>query len=552
MGRTGRTYPGKLPASAGSPPASGKLILRMQCSCVRQTELPHTSPLFADVLYDPDRAARFYWNRRHDFEAALAAAKELDFPAPKRAALVAALRAHNPESESLRRLAQPGTVAVVTGQQVGLFSGPAYTIHKALTAVKLAESLTASGVPAVPVFWLATQDHDFAEVNHAWVFDSEHRPLKLEMRRTAAAQPVGDVALVAPPVRELRAYLRGLPHGEDVADLVEESYRAGSTMGKAFGELLRALLPQFDILQVDPLLPAFRELAAPCLRAAVEAAPDLTARLLERNGELAAAGYHAQVHVESQTSLVFLLENGKRLALRRHDREYVLNGRRFTTEELMDRAASLSPNALLRPVVQDFLLPTAAYVGGPAEIAYLAQSEVLYRGLLGRMPAQFPRNGFTLLDEHSDKLMVRYGLGLTDFFHGEEALRQRISAKIVPPKLSGALREAGAAVDTAIEQLRGELAGFDPTLAVALDRSSRKIRYQLGKMERKIGREALRRDARAARDSASLYGLVCPERHLQERIYSILPFLAKHGLDLPARLYQAVNLDCPDHRLVVL
>src|SRR4029077_19720051 len=115
----------------------------MQCSCIRQTELPNISPLFADVLYHPDRVARFYWNRHHDFEAALAAAREIDFSAAKRAALVAALREHNPDSESLRRLAQPGTVAVVTGQQVGLFSGPAYSIHKALTAVKLAEALTA-------------------------------------------------------------------------------------------------------------------------------------------------------------------------------------------------------------------------------------------------------------------------------------------------------------------------------------------------------------------------------------------------------------------------
>jgi len=523
----------------------------MQCSCVRQTELPQTSPLFADVLYHPDRTARFYGNRGHDHAAALAASREIDFPAERRTALVAALRMNNPESDSLRKLAQPGTVAVVTGQQVGLFSGPAYSIHKALTAAKLAEALSASGVPAVPIFWLATQDHDFAEVNHAWVFDSEYRPKKLEMRRSVAAQPVGDVPLVAPPVEELRTILSGFPHGQDVVSLVEQSYRAGATMGAAFGELLRALLPQLDILQVNPLLPAFRELAAPCLRSAVEAAPELTVRLLERNRELAAAGYHAQVHVEPQTSLVFLLENGKRLALRRHEGEYVLNGRRFRTEELMERAASLSPNALLRPVVQDFLLPTAAYVGGPAEIAYLAQSEVIYRMLLGRMPAQFPRNGFTILDEHSHKLMSRYGLGLADFFHGEESLRERIAARIVPPKLGDTLRDAGTGVDSALEQLRGEIAGFDPTLAIALDRSGRKMRYQLGKLERKIGREAMRRNARAAQNAASLYALVCPERHLQERLYAILPFLAKHGLDLPARLYEAVNLDCPDHRLVV-
>src|SRR5207248_1203864 len=127
------------------------------------------------------------------------------------AALVAALRELNPPSTALERLAEPGTVVVVTGQQVGLFSGPAYTIYKALTAVKLAQELTASGTPAVPAFWLATEDHDFAEVNHAWVFDGEHRPAKVEMARAASAQPVGEVTLSAPPIRELRAALRGLP-----------------------------------------------------------------------------------------------------------------------------------------------------------------------------------------------------------------------------------------------------------------------------------------------------------------------------------------------------
>jgi len=298
-------------------------------------------------------------------EAYRSAAAEIRFSEAERAALVAALQVRNSPSKSLERLAQPGTVAVVTGQQVGLFSGPAYTVYKALHAAKLAQWLSANGIPAVPVFWLATEDHDFAEVNHVWVFDSGHHPHKLEMRRTASSQPVGDVTLVAPPVRELRTALQGLPFGEEVADAVEDAYRAGSTMGKSFGELVRHLLERHDILQVDPLLPAFRQLAAPALRRAVEAAPELNALVLERNRELAAAGYHAQVHVEEQTSFVFLLENDRRLTLRRHGGEYILNGRRFTAPELMGRAASLSPNALLRPVVQDSMIPTVAYIGGP-------------------------------------------------------------------------------------------------------------------------------------------------------------------------------------------
>jgi bacillithiol biosynthesis cysteine-adding enzyme BshC len=333
---------------------------------------------------------------------------------------------------------------------------------------------------------------------------------------------------------------------------VEETYRAGNTMGKAFSELLRRLLAQFDILYLDPMLPAFRSLAAPALASAVRAAGDLIGGVLARNRELAAAGYHAQVHVEDHTSFVFLLENGKRLALRRTGDEYVHNSRRFTSQELIDRAASLSPNAILRPVIQDSMLPTVSYIGGPAEIAYLAQSEALYRLLLGRMPVAVPRAGFTILDSRSAKLMERNRLSLGDFFHGEIWLKERIASRLVPAPLAGRMRESAAAVGSAVARMRADLVAFDPTLAQALDRSARKIDYQLAKMERKTGREVLRRDEHAARDAASLYGLIYPERHLQERLYSMLPFLAQHGLDLTSSIYQAIEQECSDHRLMVI
>ena len=524
----------------------------MHCTCVRQSDLPNTTRLFSDVLYHPDKTAPFYQFPIRDLEAYRASAAQVNLTPERRAALISALQVQNPESPALARLAQDGTVAVVTGQQVGLFSGPCYTIYKVLHAVKLASWLSDNGVPAVPVFWLATEDHDFAEVNHAWVFGADHQPQKLEMRRAAAEQPVGDVALAAPPVRELRAALHGLPFGEEVADMVEETYRAGNTMGKAFSELLRRILAQFDILYFDPMLPQLRELAAPALSAAVAAAPELTAAVLQRNGELAAAGYHAQVHVEDHTSFVFLLENGKRLGLRRAGDEYVHNSRRFTSAELIERGASLSPNALLRPVIQDSMLPTVCYIGGPAEVAYLAQSEAIYRMLLGRMPVAVPRAGFTVLDARSAKLMDRYRLPLTEFFHGETALQERIASRLVPPALARRIQESAATVTGAVERMRAELAAFDPTLANALDRSAKKVAYQMAKMERKTGREIMRRDEFAARDAASLGGLVFPERHLQERLYSILPFLAKHGLDLVDSVYGGIELECSDHRVMVL
>src|SRR5882724_9649628 len=163
----------------------------MHCTCVRQTELPNTSRLFADVLYHPDRTAAFYPYPVRDLDTFRAAAQQVRLSPERRAALIDALRVQNSGSPALLRLAEPGTVAVVTGQQVGLFSGPCYTIYKVLHAVKLASWLTENGVSAVPVFWLATEDHDFAEVNHVCVFDAEHRPTRLEMRRAASEQPVG-------------------------------------------------------------------------------------------------------------------------------------------------------------------------------------------------------------------------------------------------------------------------------------------------------------------------------------------------------------------------
>jgi len=525
----------------------------MECSCVRYTDVPHTTKLFSDLVYHPDRLSAFYPHLAAGPGVYEPAAQEVRFPTERRAVLVAALRQQIGDSPMLDALAREGTVAVVTGQQVGLFSGPAYTIYKALTAVKLAREMDARGIPAVPVFWLATEDHDFAEINHCWVFDSEHRPAKLELDRSpVSGQPVGQIVLKDPPITQFREALAGLPFRDEVVALVAETYQPGRTLGEAFGALLARLMGEYGLLHVDPMAPAMRELAAPAIRAALAEAPELTAAVLQRNHALEAAGYHAQVHVEDHTSLVFLLENGKRQTLRRYGREYVLNGRRFSTEELMDRAAELSPNALLRPVVQDTMLPTAAYIGGPAELAYLAQSAVIYDAILGRMPAALHRASFTLLDQRSRKLMTRYHLTLADCGHGDDAVRERIAAQLIPPALGETLARTRAAVDEAVSRLGADLANFDASLAVALSRSRKKMDYQLAKMERKIGRETMARDARVARDATYLSGLVFPHRHLQERLYSILPFVAKHGLTLIGDLYACLNLDCPDHQLAVV
>lgn len=529
------------------------LDLRMDTTCIRHSEIPHTSRLYSDLIYHFDRVSHFYRHRPLDLNESFRAAAGLRFPEDRRAALVAALRRSNGESRSLDLLELPGTVAVVTGQQVGLFSGPAYTIYKALTVARLSAWLNERGINAVPVFWLATEDHDFAEVDHCWVPDGGSRPVRLRLANGGPPQtPVGDIRLEGVPAADLRRLLGQEPFGEEVLQIVEEAYQPGQTMGGAFTTLLQRLLSGYGFLFVDPLDPAIRELAAPLLRDAVDAMPELMPALQKRNGQLEAQGYHAQVHIEAETSLFFLLDGGRRLTLKRQNGGYAARDRRFSPEELKERAAHLSPNALLRPVVQDYILPTAAYSGGPAELAYFAQSEVLYQRLLGRMPVVMPRSGFTLIDERAGKLMAKYHLTLEDALHGEHVLRERIARTLVPPSLQSTFAESSASVGRALDRLSATLREFDVTLAAALEKSRAKMLYQLSKVEGKASREAMRRDERAASDAACLSGLLFPERHLQERLYSILPFLARHGLDLVDRVYENVHLECPDHTVLTL
>ncbi|MGH9592047.1 MAG: bacillithiol biosynthesis protein BshC, partial [Bryobacteraceae bacterium] len=305
----------------------------MEPACLRHTDLPGTSKLFADFSYHYDRVANFYRHDPHDPASFAAAASEVQYPHDRRAAMARALESQNPGNSLLARFAQPGTLAVVTGQQVGLFSGPAYTIYKALTAARLASDLSARGIPAVPIFWLATEDHDFAEVDHAWVFDASRQPVCVRTPGESRPRPAGTVPVARPPIDELRRALAGFDYADEVVSAVEQSYAPGGTMGVGFRTLLTKLLGRIGVLTMDPLDAGVRAIGAPFMASALEAGPELEAALLARNAELMAAGYHAQVHVDAKTSLFFVLENGDRVALRQKD----------------SPAAALSPNALLRP-----------------------------------------------------------------------------------------------------------------------------------------------------------------------------------------------------------
>jgi bacillithiol biosynthesis cysteine-adding enzyme BshC len=519
----------------------------MNKSCLKYTAIPGTSRLFSDYLYHFDRVSRYYdWDPFSPASFASAAA-QIQFPAERRCALAQALREQNPEARNLALLEAQNGVAVVTGQQVGLFSGPAYTVFKAITAARLAQRLTTEGIPAVPIFWLATEDHDLAEVDHAWVFDSAVIPARLNAVVRSTGGPVGETVLEDVPIDQLARALDGFAYGAEVVDIVQQAYKPGAKLGGAFHELLQRLLQPLGIIFLDPLKPAFRQIVSPFLAEAVHRTPDILRVVQQRNDDLAQNGYHSQVFVDANTSPFFLLDRGQRVAFKWKAGQFTNKQIAYSPGDLQGRAADISPNALLRPVMQDFALPTVAYVGGPAEVAYLAQCQPLYRELLGRMPVIVPRNGFTLLDERSVKLLNQYSLDVAGVLCPEAELQSRLARCLVPADVKMGLARAHGNVAAEIAQVETVLEPFDPTLKAALVKSGAKIRYQLDKITKKVEREIFRRDQQAIRAAERLTNAIYPHQHLQERMYTILPFLAQHGPDLISRLSNATQLNCPDH-----
>jgi len=545
----------------------------METHCIPYTDLPHVSQLFADYLYDYPRVREFYPLNPFEEASFAQAARSLEYGDALRKAVTDILEEQNrgfsadeAAGENLRRLAKPGCFAVVTGQQTGLFTGPAFAFYKALTAIKLARTLTDRGLEAVPVFWLATGDHDLAEVNHCYVQDRDGNPQRVEYAGEPPVRdaPVGTVRFSAAMQSTLDSLAAFLPDSSGRAELLTalaDCYRPGESMGTAFGRFLARLFARYGVVLVDPLDERLHALSARVFQAAVESAVPLGEAIAAQSRRLVESGYHVQVRVVENSTLLFHYSAGRRQALRLRDgprdaRFALPDGEPFTQEELLARFREqpqvLSPNVLLRPVMQDALLPTIAYVGGPSELAYLAQAAPVYERILGRMPVLVPRASFTLVEPYAQRLLQKYGLALQDVCSGKQSLREKMAARFLPPDLAAVFQKASAGLAESLEALQTSLANLDPTLADAAANSGRKMHYQLSTLERKAAQAVQSRTEQVERDAARLENALYPQKVLQERCYSGISFLARYGPSLLDQIYDQISMQCSNHQVAVL
>lgn len=536
--------------------------------------IPNQSSLFLSYLELSPKALPFY-QHPPTFEALVELARTTPTnSAFRRNELTSILRRQNDRfgadadcRRHINDLEQPDCFAVVTGQQVGLFGGPLYTVYKAFTAIRIAEELRSRGIRAVPVFWLDTDDHDLAEVTHCTVVGADSSLHVMDYRQLLFGDVPGSIRSVGmvefpPKIRQvIEDYFSLLPNTEwkaPVRSRLESAYHPGSSFADAFGRLLAQLCAGRGLVLFDPRDSGAKRLASPIFRSALEKAAEIHGRLSARNRELAAAEFHSQVTILENSTLLFLHEQGERKALVREGSDFALKGTdlRFSLSQLLQVASDaperLSPNVLLRPIVQDSLLPTLCYIGGPGEIAYFAQAETLYRLFNRQMPVIWPRVGLTLLDAETAEVMSRYGLTLQDCFLGKEHVLEIMLQASRDVSAGSILTGMQHDLTSAFDELRPAMVVAEASLGPALDTARRKISHHLEGLRGKFIHHEARQNAELLRRAELFVNACYPNKNLQERELGIYYFLSRHGPRVLDVIYSFMKIDSFAHRVAVL
>ena len=529
---------------------------------------PWINQLAADYAFDFDRLADFYagnpaepqgWRdaiartqqfpRQHDAVADVVVSQQQHRGAPAEAVAAAA------------RLRDPRTVAVVTGQQAGLFGGPLFTLLKAMTAIRLADRVREEHrVPAVPVFWIDSEDHDWDEVKECGLLDSELNLLQLALSNPPGAneRSVARVALddgAAAAVERLAAALPRTEFTPEIIDQIRRAYRPGAGMADAFGQWIESVLGPRGLVVFDASDPAAKPLVAPVFSQEVEHA-GRTSRLAGDAGTaLTARGYHAQVTPHEGQPALFHLDGGRE-PIRQQDGRFTIGDRSWTREELLALVKrspqEFSPNVLLRPLVQDTIFPTVCYVAGPSELAYLGQLRGVYTAFGLPMPLIQQRATATIVDSNTMRFLTRHDFPLENLRAQDEAALNQLLEAQLPASVEASLEDASRVVQDRMDALAHAVAQIDATLEGAARSTQGRMQDDLKKLHGKIIQAAKRKDETLRRQYRHAQAQAFPGGHPQERTIGFVYFLNKFGPALVDRLGDELALEMGTHWILTI
>ena len=539
-------------------------------------KLPPSAGGFSDLFYDYcgdyAKLAEFYpWNFR-DVAAYGQVIEDISLDSSHREVLVDVLREQNAgfgasgrTLENIALLRKQTTFAVVTGQQVGLFGGPLYTLFKTMTALRLAEWLK-SKYPLhdfIPVFWLEGEDHDFAEMNHISLLDQENRALRVEYLHGDTLPernlgPVGELVFnesLAPTLASLETGLQKTEFTDGILRDLRSCYAPGRTFNEAFVCWMLKLFPDRGIVFLSPNHPRFKRLLSPMFQKEVHTFPVTSQLVITQSAELEKR-YHAQIKAKSLN--LFFFHKGGRYLIEPREHDFSLRGtRHFIPREELERIARenpelLSTNVILRPIAQDTLLPTVSYVAGPSEVAYYAQLGPVYREFGIPQPVIFPRASASLVDERLRRAMEKYSLELNEFFEDINKLTTKVVQQISEVRLDQVFGAATRQIHSSLQELRFGLKEVDPTLLGSLDGVASKIDGNLSVLREKAVAAQKRRNETAVRQiERSVNGLL-PNGGLQEREVNILQYLDKYGPTITNRILAELDIHAHAHQIITV
>lgn len=533
-------------------------------------QLPGLPSLVLDYFYDYDMVGEFYNGNFREpaaFENLAESVRSRSLPREKLASI---LKAQNQEYgcgsrtlDHIDSLSDEKTCAVVTGQQVGLFSGPLYTIHKSLTTIKLAQYLdqTCEG-RFVPVFWLASDDHDFEEINHIHVLDKTSQIEKIQCSSETSCDkiPASNILLtedVDRCLQQLDASTHDSDFKQEVLSDLKNAYQSGRSYARAFAMWMTRLFKSRGLVFIDASHPDLKALGKHVFYQEVADESPSTQRALEASKKLQDKNYKNQIQLHQGILNVFHSEH-ERQTIKTDGGNFHIRDieRTVTKDELLtqveERPHLFSPNVLLRPIYQDALLPTVAYVAGPGEIAYFAQMKGVYEYFGFPMPIIYPRKTITLLEKKVDRVLSRNALHIQDMWRTVDRTIAEIAQSQIPTSIDNALKAAKTHLERNFTSIKQEAVAFEPTLGNAVDVTFGKMNHQFQSLEKKIRQASKRKSALLAQQIQKAHHNLYPNNRLQERVLNITPFLIKYSYALMDRLFKAVDINCHDHQVVSL
>lgn len=536
-------------------------------------DIPKNQNLFLDYLYEFENVKEYFKYNFRDKDNYLPLFKNISESRKEKHFELSSIikdqysNTENISNKTLRNidlLDKEKTIAVVTGQQLGILGGPLYTVFKTITALRLANQLSEryDEFKFVPVFWLEGDDHDFNEVRSINLFDNENQVINIgykeEINDDDAKQSIGKINFDEALNEFFSKYEVSLRESDFKNELVaklKECYQVGKSFKQSFRELLFWLFDEYGLVIFDPQDPKVKSLLKPIFKKEVNDFALHTQKLIQTSAKLEEL-YHAQVKVKP-VNLFYHTDDG-RYSVEPVEGIFKLRRKRkqFTNEEIIaeieNSPEKFSPNVLLRPICQDYLFPTGFYIGGPSEIAYFAQVTPLYDFYSIVTPIIFPRSSATILEKNVSTGLDKYDLSMNDIFLGLDELKGKVISSLSENNIESAFEEAVKEIELTFDKIKENLFAVDKTLVDSSSRYKDRVMSSIAELRSKAIKAQETKHETTIRQLTRLSNLLYPLGNLQEREINFTYFYNKYGKDFIRKVYDDISISEFEHQIISL